>query len=89
MFHNLFALIMKLEFLFFSAQRSGQELPHVESFYPTSCSVEGDEELVISGSNMSAQSRVVFIEKGPGMVQKHTNIAQKLEKHFWSFISLL
>ncbi|XP_017292388.1 nuclear factor of activated T-cells, cytoplasmic 3 isoform X2 [Kryptolebias marmoratus] len=46
------------------SQRWGQELPQVESFSPTSCSVEGEEELLISGSNMSVQSRVVFMEKG-------------------------
>lgn len=48
------------------AQRSGQELPQVESFSPVSCSVDGGEELLITGSNISAQSRVVFMEKGPG-----------------------
>lgn len=52
--------------LFLSAQRSGQELPLVESFSPASCSADGGEELMIAGSNLSAQSRVVFSEKGPG-----------------------
>ncbi|XP_070762956.1 nuclear factor of activated T-cells, cytoplasmic 3 [Enoplosus armatus] len=47
------------------SQRSGQELPQVESFSPASSSVDGGEELLISGSNISAQSRVVFMEKGP------------------------
>ncbi|XP_038130177.1 nuclear factor of activated T-cells, cytoplasmic 3-like [Cyprinodon tularosa] len=47
------------------SQRSGQELPQVDSFSPTSCFIDGGEELLITGSNMSAQSRVVFIEKGP------------------------
>ncbi|XP_041852998.1 nuclear factor of activated T-cells, cytoplasmic 3 [Melanotaenia boesemani] len=47
------------------SQRSGQELPQVESFSPASCSVNGGEELLITGSNISAQSRVVFTEKGP------------------------
>ncbi|XP_005814743.1 nuclear factor of activated T-cells, cytoplasmic 3-like [Xiphophorus maculatus] len=47
------------------SQRSGQELPQVESFSPTSCFVDGGEELLITGTNMSAQSRVVFVEKGP------------------------
>ncbi|XP_037552932.1 nuclear factor of activated T-cells, cytoplasmic 3-like, partial [Nematolebias whitei] len=46
------------------SQRSGLELPHVESFCPTSCSMEGEVELLISGSNMAAHSRVVFVEKG-------------------------
>ncbi|XP_042268869.1 nuclear factor of activated T-cells, cytoplasmic 3-like [Thunnus maccoyii] len=47
------------------SQRSGQELPHVESFSPTSCSADGGEELLITGSNISTQSKVVFMEKGP------------------------
>ncbi|KAM4734209.1 nuclear factor of activated T-cells, cytoplasmic 3 isoform 2-T2 [Anableps anableps] len=47
------------------SQRSGQELPQVESFSPAICFADGGEELLITGSNMSAQSRVVFVEKGP------------------------
>ncbi|KAM9854330.1 nuclear factor of activated T-cells, cytoplasmic 3 [Aulostomus maculatus] len=47
------------------SQRSGQELPQVDSFSPAGCSVDGGEELLIIGSNMSTQSRVVFMEKGP------------------------
>ncbi|XP_075941338.1 nuclear factor of activated T-cells, cytoplasmic 3-like isoform X2 [Anarhichas minor] len=46
------------------SQRSGQDLPLVESFSPSSCCVDGGEELLISGSNISTQSRVVFMEKG-------------------------
>lgn len=47
------------------SQRSGQELPQVESFTPLCCSVDGGEEVVITGSNISTQSKVVFMEKGP------------------------
>uniref|UniRef100_A0A8D3C442 NEDD4-like E3 ubiquitin-protein ligase WWP2 n=1 Tax=Scophthalmus maximus TaxID=52904 RepID=A0A8D3C442_SCOMX len=47
------------------SQRSGQELPLVESFSPASCSVDGGAELLITGSNISTLSRVVFMEKGP------------------------
>nr|XP_033489850.1 nuclear factor of activated T-cells, cytoplasmic 3-like [Epinephelus lanceolatus] len=47
------------------SQRSGQELPQVESFSPASCSVDGGEKLLITGSNINSQSRVVFMEKGP------------------------
>uniref|UniRef100_A0A8D0CV39 Nuclear factor of activated T cells 3b n=1 Tax=Sander lucioperca TaxID=283035 RepID=A0A8D0CV39_SANLU len=47
------------------SQRSGQELPQVESVSPASCSVDGGTELLITGSNISTQSRVVFMEKGP------------------------
>nr|XP_015195104.1 PREDICTED: nuclear factor of activated T-cells, cytoplasmic 4-like [Lepisosteus oculatus] len=48
-----------------SAQRSAQELPVVEAASLTSCSVEGGEELVLSGANFLPESKVVFIEKGP------------------------
>ncbi|XP_054632692.1 nuclear factor of activated T-cells, cytoplasmic 3 isoform X2 [Dunckerocampus dactyliophorus] len=47
------------------SQRSGQELPHVESFSPSSCVLHGGKELLIIGSNLSSQSRVVFLEKSP------------------------
>uniref|UniRef100_A0A7N8WM11 Nuclear factor of activated T cells 3b n=1 Tax=Mastacembelus armatus TaxID=205130 RepID=A0A7N8WM11_9TELE len=47
------------------SQRSGQELPQVENYSPVSCSVVGGEELLITGPNISAQSRVIFMEKGP------------------------
>ncbi|KAF6716314.1 Nuclear factor of activated T-cells, cytoplasmic 3 [Oryzias melastigma] len=47
------------------SQRSGQELPQVDSFSPASCPVDGGEELLITGSNISAQSRVFFTERGP------------------------
>lgn len=47
------------------SQRSGQELPHVDSFSPSCCSGDGGEEMVITGSNISTQSKVVFLEKGP------------------------
>uniref|UniRef100_A0A3P9DEB7 Nuclear factor of activated T cells 3b n=1 Tax=Maylandia zebra TaxID=106582 RepID=A0A3P9DEB7_9CICH len=50
------------------SQRSGQELPQVDSFSPASGSVEGGQELLISGPNISAQSRVVFMERGPGKI---------------------
>ncbi|XP_053175400.1 LOW QUALITY PROTEIN: nuclear factor of activated T-cells, cytoplasmic 3 [Scomber japonicus] len=46
------------------SQRSGQELPHVDSFSPTSCCVDGGDELLITGSNICPQSKVVFMEKG-------------------------
>uniref|UniRef100_A0A8C6TYU4 Nuclear factor of activated T cells 3b n=1 Tax=Neogobius melanostomus TaxID=47308 RepID=A0A8C6TYU4_9GOBI len=47
-----------------STQRSGQELPHVDSFSPSCCCGDGGEEMVITGSNISTQSKVVFLEKG-------------------------
>ena len=51
----------------YSAQRSAQELPVVESVSITSCSVEGGEELLLSGTNFLPMSRVLFMERGTGM----------------------
>ncbi|KAF7644656.1 hypothetical protein LDENG_00218130, partial [Lucifuga dentata] len=46
------------------SQRSAQELPVIESVSLTSCSVEGGEELLLSGSNFLPISRVLFMERG-------------------------
>uniref|UniRef100_A0A665UB34 Nuclear factor of activated T cells 4 n=1 Tax=Echeneis naucrates TaxID=173247 RepID=A0A665UB34_ECHNA len=48
------------------SQRSAQELPVIESVSLTSCSVEGGEELLLSGNNFLPISRVVFMERGTG-----------------------
>ncbi|XP_061654640.1 nuclear factor of activated T-cells, cytoplasmic 4 isoform X1 [Phyllopteryx taeniolatus] len=45
------------------SQRSAQELPVIESVSLTSCSVEGGEELLLSGTNFVTISRVVFMER--------------------------
>uniref|UniRef100_A0A667YAI2 Nuclear factor of activated T cells 3b n=1 Tax=Myripristis murdjan TaxID=586833 RepID=A0A667YAI2_9TELE len=47
------------------SQRSAQELPQVESFSPASCSADGGQEMIIRGPNISTQSKVIFMEKGP------------------------
>uniref|UniRef100_A0A2I3HAL2 Nuclear factor of activated T cells 4 n=1 Tax=Nomascus leucogenys TaxID=61853 RepID=A0A2I3HAL2_NOMLE len=47
------------------SQRSAQELPQVEAYSPSACSVRGGEELVLTGSNFLPDSKVVFIERGP------------------------
>ncbi|XP_039601652.1 nuclear factor of activated T-cells, cytoplasmic 4 [Polypterus senegalus] len=47
------------------SQRSAQELPVVESGSITSCSVEGGEELVLTGANFLPESKIIFLEKGP------------------------
>lgn len=63
------------------SQRSGQELPHVDSFSPSCCCGDGGEEMVITGSNISTQSKVVFLEKGPdGRSQWETEARLVLEK---------
>uniref|UniRef100_A0A3B5L0I6 RHD domain-containing protein n=1 Tax=Xiphophorus couchianus TaxID=32473 RepID=A0A3B5L0I6_9TELE len=49
------------------SQRSAQELPVIESVSVTSCSVEGGEELLLSGTNFLPISRVLFMERGTGM----------------------
>nr|XP_057931122.1 nuclear factor of activated T-cells, cytoplasmic 4 [Doryrhamphus excisus] len=46
------------------SQRSAQELPVIESVSLTSCSVEGGEELLLSGTNFMPISRVFFMERG-------------------------
>nr|XP_020441781.1 nuclear factor of activated T-cells, cytoplasmic 4-like [Monopterus albus] len=46
------------------SQRSAQELPVIESVSLTSCSVEGGEELLLSGTNFLPISRVFFMERG-------------------------
>ncbi|KAG8596413.1 hypothetical protein GDO81_001900 [Engystomops pustulosus] len=47
------------------SQRSAQELPQVENYSLSACSVNGCEELLLCGSNFLSDSKVVFIEKGP------------------------
>ncbi|XP_066569485.1 nuclear factor of activated T-cells, cytoplasmic 3 isoform X2 [Amia ocellicauda] len=47
------------------SQRSAQELPQVEKYSVSSCSVNGGEEMVITGSNFFPESKVIFLEKGP------------------------
>lgn len=49
-----------------AAQRSAQELPQVEKSSLTSSGVSGGEEMVITGSNFFPESKVIFLEKGPG-----------------------
>lgn len=55
-----------------TAQRSAQELPQVEKSSLTSCLVSGGEEMVITGSNFFPESKVIFLEKGPGKCYVHT-----------------
>ena len=38
----------------------------METYSPSACSVRGGEELVLTGSNFLPDSKVVFIERGPG-----------------------
>ncbi|XP_061101901.1 nuclear factor of activated T-cells, cytoplasmic 3-like isoform X2 [Conger conger] len=47
------------------SQRSAQELPQVDRCSLTSGSVNGGEDMVITGSNFFPESRVVFLEKAP------------------------
>ncbi|XP_061443997.1 nuclear factor of activated T-cells, cytoplasmic 4 isoform X2 [Rhineura floridana] len=47
------------------SQRSAQELPQVENYSLSACSVHGGEEMVIAGANFLPESKVVFIERGP------------------------
>lgn len=47
------------------SQRSAQELPQIDSFNPNSGSVNGGQELEITGPNITPDSKVIFLEKGP------------------------
>uniref|UniRef100_A0A4W3JSH9 Nuclear factor of activated T cells 3 n=1 Tax=Callorhinchus milii TaxID=7868 RepID=A0A4W3JSH9_CALMI len=47
------------------SQRSAQELPQIEKYSISSCSVIGGEEVIVSGSNFLPESKIVFLEKGP------------------------
>ncbi|XP_023841737.1 nuclear factor of activated T-cells, cytoplasmic 3 isoform X1 [Salvelinus sp. IW2-2015] len=47
------------------SQRSATDLPQMESCSPVSCLVSGGEEMVITGSNISPESKVIFLEKSP------------------------
>uniref|UniRef100_A0A8C4RIU1 RHD domain-containing protein n=1 Tax=Erpetoichthys calabaricus TaxID=27687 RepID=A0A8C4RIU1_ERPCA len=63
------------------SQRSAQELPVVESCSITSCSVEGGEELVLTGANFLPESKVIFLEKGPGKKHlKHSLVIDSFEE---------
>ncbi|ETE66052.1 Nuclear factor of activated T-cells, cytoplasmic 4, partial [Ophiophagus hannah] len=53
------------------ASRSAQELPQVEHYSLSACSVHGGEEMVISGANFLPESKVVFIERGPATREFH------------------
>ena len=55
-----------------TAQRSAQELPQVEKSNLTSCLVSGGEEMVITGSNFFPESKVIYLEKGPGKRHDYT-----------------
>ncbi|XP_066523382.1 nuclear factor of activated T-cells, cytoplasmic 3 isoform X2 [Hoplias malabaricus] len=47
------------------SQRSAQELPQIERFSPTCGSVTGGQEMLITGQNITPESKVIFVEKGP------------------------
>ncbi|TRY85906.1 hypothetical protein DNTS_011927 [Danionella cerebrum] len=63
------------------SQRLAQELPQVESFHPSCCSVAGGDEMRITGLNIYPESTVVFIEKAPdGKTQWEVNLRALPEK---------
>ncbi|XP_026859058.2 nuclear factor of activated T-cells, cytoplasmic 3 isoform X2 [Electrophorus electricus] len=47
------------------SQRSAQELPQIETFSPPYGSASGGEEMLITGPNITPDSKVIFLEKGP------------------------
>lgn len=50
-----------------TAQRSAQELPLVEKQSTDSYPVIGGKKMVLSGHNFLQDSKVIFVEKAPGM----------------------
>lgn len=53
-------------FLLPSAQRSAHELPMVERQDVDSCLVYGGQQMILTGQNFTAESKVVFMEKTTG-----------------------
>lgn len=53
-------------FLLPTAQRSAHELPMVERQDVDSCLVYGGQQMILTGQNFTAESKVVFMEKTPG-----------------------
>ncbi|XP_043937979.1 nuclear factor of activated T-cells, cytoplasmic 3 isoform X2 [Protopterus annectens] len=47
------------------SQRSAQELPQIEKYSISSCSVNGGEDIIINGANFLPESKIIFVEKGP------------------------
>lgn len=65
-------LCMWLPFFFFfsynfPAQRSAQELPLVEKQSTDSFPVIGGKKMILTGHNFLQDSKVIFVEKAPGM----------------------
>jgi hypothetical protein len=50
-----------------TAQRSAQELPLVERQSTDSYPVVGGKKMILSGHNFLQDSKVIFVEKAPGM----------------------
>lgn len=50
------------------AQRSAQELPLVEKQSTDSFPVIGGKKMILSGHNFLQDSKVIFVEKAPGIV---------------------
>ncbi|XP_026095391.1 nuclear factor of activated T-cells, cytoplasmic 3-like isoform X2 [Carassius auratus] len=63
------------------SQRLAQELPQIESFSPACGSVNGGEEMLITGQNINPDSTIVFLEKGSdGKTQWEVNVRALQEK---------
>lgn len=68
--------------VYFSAQRSAQELPQIETFSPTCDSVMGGQELLITGPNITPESKVIFLEKGHGKRHPQSCLPKWFMKRF-------
>lgn len=71
-----------------SAQRAALELPHIENFSPISASISGGEEMHIKGPNIFPDSKVIFLEKGPGTEQSSVVSSSVSDVYKHSFVAL-
>ncbi|XP_050955450.1 nuclear factor of activated T-cells, cytoplasmic 3 [Labeo rohita] len=63
------------------SQRLAQELPQIENFSPACGSVNGGEEMLITGQNINPESTVVFLEKSSdGKTQWEVDVRALQEK---------
>ncbi|XP_069495829.1 nuclear factor of activated T-cells, cytoplasmic 3 [Ambystoma mexicanum] len=46
------------------SQRSAQELPQIDKYNLSSCTVNGGPEMIITASNFVPESKIIFLEKG-------------------------
>lgn len=66
-FENLLSDAYIIFHFLFVAQRSAQELPLVEKQSIDSFPVTGGKKMIVTGHNFHQDSKVIFVEKAPGL----------------------